>query len=59
MSETPFKPRKAPMRAPTSNEKANGRIMNPPRYPEIGGFTSAQKGFKNNNYKIRKPGDTI
>jgi hypothetical protein len=57
MSETPFKPRRAPMRAPTSNEKQNGRIENPPRYPEIGGFTSAGRGFRNNRMKVRKPGD--
>ena len=47
------------MRSPTGNAMENGRIQNPPRYPEIGGFTSAGKGFKNNKYKIRKPGDTL
>ena len=59
MSETPFKPRRAPMRPPESNAKENGRIENPPRYPEISGFSSAGKGFKNNKFKIRKPGDTL
>ena len=59
MAETPFKPRRAPMRTPTSNEKTNGRIENPPRFPEIGGFTGVGKAFHNNKYKIRKPGDTV
>lgn len=59
MSESPFKPRRAPMRTPTSNEKVNGRIHNPPRYPEIGGLTGPGKAFKNNVMKVRKPGDTI
>lgn len=59
MADQPFKPRRAPMRTPTSNEKVNGRIHNPPRYPEIGGFTGPGKAFKNNQYKIRKPSDTL
>lgn len=58
-SEQPFKPRKSPMRAPTSNAKGNGRIENPPRFPEIGGFTGPGRAFKNNAMKIRKPGDAI
>jgi hypothetical protein len=44
------------MREPTSNRKENGRVVNPPRYPEMGGFSSAAKGFKRNDKSIRKPG---
>lgn len=50
------KPTGRGMREPTSNQQQNGRIVNPPRYAEIGGFTSGQKGFKRNDKSIRKPG---
>jgi len=53
-----FKPSGRGRRDPLSNEKNNGRIVNPPRYAEQGGFTSANKGFKRNDKVIRKPGDS-
>lgn len=53
------KPSSRGMRNPTSNEKQNGRITNPPRFAEMGGFTSTRKGFKKNNMAIKKPGDTV
>ncbi len=31
------------IRDPLTNEKRHGNIMNPPRYMEIGGMTSANK----------------
>lgn len=35
------------VRDPLTNERRNGNIMNPPRYAEIGGLTSAQaRGFE-------------
>lgn len=53
-----FKPSSKGMREPTSNEQNNGQVVNPPRYAEMGGFTSGRKGFKSNDKKIKKPGDT-
>lgn len=53
------KPSSRGLRSPTSNEQMNGRVKNPPRYAEMGGFTSNRKGFKKNNMGIKTPGDTI
>lgn len=44
------------IREPTSNQQMNGRVVNPPRYAELGGLSSSQKGFKRNDKSIRKPG---
>ena len=52
------KPSSRGIRSPTSNEKNNGQIVNPPRMAEMGGFTSTRKGFAKNNMTIKKPGDT-
>ena len=53
-----FKPSSRGIRSPTSNEKQNGQIANPPRMAEMGGFSSTRKGFARNNMSIKKPGDT-
>lgn len=51
-----FKPSSKGMREPTSNQQNNGQVVNPPRFAEMGGFTSTRKGFKKNDKTIRKPG---
>ncbi len=53
-----FRPSERGRRDPISNEKQNGRITNPPRYPEIGGMSSSRKSITKNNMTIRRPGDT-
>lgn len=53
-----FRPSEKGRRDPVSNEQQNGRITNPPRYPEIGGMSSSGKSVKKNNMSIRRPGDT-
>lgn len=52
-----MKPSERGKRDPVSNEKQNGRITNPPRFAEIGGFKNRNKGFHANNMKIIKPGN--
>lgn len=52
-----FKPSGRGKRDPLSNEQNNGRVVNPPRYAEMGGMTSSRKGFKKNDKSIQKPGD--
>ena len=58
MSKGLFKPSSRGIRNATTNEKQNGRIINPPRFMELGGFSSVGKGFTKNNKSIQKPGDT-
>jgi hypothetical protein len=53
-----FKPSERGIRDPLTNAQDNGRINNPPRYPKLGGFISAAKGFFKNSMRIGKPGDT-
>lgn len=50
-----LEPGNAPLRNPTSNQKANGRIMNPPRYPDFGGFNDAS-AIRKNDLDVKKPG---
>jgi hypothetical protein len=45
-------------RDPLSNVIDDGMIVNPPRYSELGGLSSAGKTFKN-KMTIRKPAGTI
>lgn len=51
-----FKPKSARLRSPTSNAKENGPFVNPPRYPQLGGFTSASATPKN-GMAVKKPTD--
>ena len=53
-----FKPSESGIRDPLSNAQMNKRIMNPPRFPVFGGFSSKAKGFFRNMLTIMRPGDT-
>jgi hypothetical protein len=52
------KPSGRGIRDPLTNNQMNGRIVNPPRFPVFGGFSSRAKGFFKNMFGIVKPGDT-
>lgn len=52
-------PNAGSLRDPTSNAKEHGRMRCPPRFMEMGGFSSARKGFSKNDKKLSKPGDTV
>jgi hypothetical protein len=53
-----FRPKvsESSIRRPTDSSKSKGRIQNPPRYPEAGGFMARQK--LRNPLQPGKPGDT-
>lgn len=51
-----FKPKATRMRSPTSNAKDNGPFVNPPRYPQLGGFASSACVPKN-GMAVKKPSD--
>lgn len=46
------------IRDPISNAQKVGPTFRTPRFAELGGFTSAGKGFKKNRFTITKPGNT-
>ena len=46
------------IRDPRSNAQVNGNIVNPPRYAQIGGLTSAEKALKRNEMRVQPPGST-
>lgn len=48
-------------REPLDNGRANGRVINPPRFAALGGLSSAKKkgAMVKNNLAIKKPGDTV
>lgn len=50
-------PNAGTLRDPTSNSKEHGRMRNPPRMMEMGGFSSTRKGFFKNDKKLTGTGD--
>jgi hypothetical protein len=47
------------IRGPLDNQRLNGRISNPPRFGKLGGLDiPADKGFRENSFKIASPGMT-
>jgi hypothetical protein len=54
----PFRPKvsEASLRKPTDSSQMKGRIYNPPRYPDAGGFMNKLR--LRNPLKPGKPGDT-
>ena len=58
MSTDYLKPSARGIRDPKSNHQNNGRIVNPPRFAQIGGLSSSGKAFTRNDKSIHKPGDT-
>lgn len=46
---------KGKLRDPLTNAKDNGRIKNPPRYPNFGGMTDASV-VKGSDLAVQKPG---
>jgi hypothetical protein len=53
-----FKPSARGIRDPLTNDKNNMRVVNPPRFPILGGFKNKTVAFFKNNLGIGKPGDT-
>jgi hypothetical protein len=51
-----FKPTTAGIRRPTDNARVNGRVVNPPRFANMGGLDSPGKALTGNNIQIVKPG---
>lgn len=53
-----LKPRVGGIRSPTDNNQNNGKIVNPPRMAQIGGWDKQndRKGHFKNDKVIRKPG---
>lgn len=45
-------PNAGTIRDPTSNALEHGRMRNPPRMMEMGGWDSTRKGFKKNDHKL-------
>jgi len=52
-------PNAGTLRDPTSNDKRHGRMANPPRLMEMGGWDSTRKGFASNDKKLAKPGPSV
>lgn len=48
------------IRDPQNNASHNEKIVNPPRYMELGGLEKgSSRGFHNNTFKVRSPGATL
>lgn len=46
------------LRDPRSNAQVNGNIVNPPRYAQIGGLSSADKALTRNQFRVVPPGSS-
>lgn len=50
------KPKHYHVRRPTDMNQKNGQVVNPPNFPEMGGFTGPGKvNMHKGNFKIIKP----
>ena len=48
-------------RGELDNSRSNGRVVNPPRFAQLGGLSSAKKStaMRKGDATIRKPGSTV
>lgn len=49
------RPKSYPIRKITDNTQRVGRVFNPPRFPDHGGFTSASKWDGGGEFKVESP----
>jgi hypothetical protein len=54
-----LKPGSRGFRQPTDNTQDNSNIVNPPRFSQLGGLSSASKAVQRNDKVLKKPGATI
>jgi hypothetical protein len=54
-----FRPKEIAPRSPVTDERHNGRIVNPPRWAHLGGLKSAGKAVTKNEINVRMPGSTV
>jgi len=54
-----FAPKQFPIREPLMTGRRNGRTINPPRLPEIGGMTTRNADHKEAELALKKPGGTV
>ena len=61
MTSRYLEPSQKGKRGELDNTKNNGRIVNPPRFAQLGGLSSAKRkgAIMKNTMGIRKPGDTV
>ncbi len=52
------KPQEFPIRKPTDAKQSNGRVLNPVRYMEMGGFSGSGKWAGGNTMRVEKPTKT-
>jgi hypothetical protein len=52
-----FKPSESGIRDPLSNARENGRVVNPPRYSQVGKLDGPSKGVKKNSMTVTGPGN--
>jgi hypothetical protein len=55
---TTFAPRNYPVRHPLELGRKHGQVLNPPRFPELGGMTKNNADQRETELHIRKPGGT-
>lgn len=52
-------PNAGTIRDPISNSLSHGRMRNPPRSMEMGGWSSANKGFAKNDKRLAGVGESV
>jgi hypothetical protein len=58
MSTSYLKPSTRGMRQPLDNGSTSDLVVNPPRFAQIGGLTSARKLPKKNTMTVKRPGSS-
>ena len=52
-------PNAGTLRDPTSNAREHGKMRNPPRLMEMGGWDSIRKGFHKNDKRLASVGASV
>ena len=58
MAKKLFAPKSYPIREPMMTGRRNGKVINPPRLPEIGGMTTTNADKREPELGLKKPGGT-
>lgn len=59
MTKNLFSPKSYPIRDAFMTGRRNGRTINPPRVPEIGGMTTKNADQREPELTLRKPGGMV
>lgn len=52
-------PNAGTLRDPVSNAQKHGKMVNPPRFPQFGGFSNSTKAISKNDMRLTSVGGSV